>query len=793
MAGLAARYDRLIARFGSASPAPDCRPVLEAGLKSGTTRTDSHEQTTAMDTRLPVLLIAGVVILAGRPQSAAVRSLRASGAASEPAAAGVAASAPQAAPAAGTAAPVPPSNPFLSPSPLPFQAPPFDRIKDSDFQPAIEEGMRRQIAEVEVIAGRADPPTFANTIEAMERSGDLLTRVTKVFFNLTQMNTNDTLQKVEAEVAPRLTAHQDAIFMNRRLFERVKALYDRRASLHLEPDAAYLVERDYRNFVRAGALLDEADQARLRAINEEEARLTTEFRRKLLADTDRSAVVVSDTAELAGLTDQDVTAAAQAARDRGLEGRWVLALRNTTQQPILDRLQDRRVRSRVLAASLARCDNGGPNDTTGIVARMAQLRAQKAALLGFPSYAAYALDDQMAKTPQAAEKLMTDLVPAATEKARADAAKMQQIIDRDRGGFRLGPEDWEFYAEKLRKAEYDLDESQIKPYFELDRVVRDGVFFAAHKLYGLTFKERKDIPVYQPDVRVFDVFDASGRPIALFYGDYYARPNKNGGAWMDSFVDQSRLLGLKPVVLNLTNFTRPAPGQPALLSWDDVTTLFHEFGHALHGMLSDERYPTLSGTAVPRDFVEFPSQINEHWALEPEVFAHFAKHYQTGAPMPAALLEKITKARTFDQGYMLTEYLSAALLDMAWHTLPADAPLQDVNRFEREALARFKVDLPQVPPRYRTTYFSHLWSLGYAAGYYAYLWAEVLDDDAYYWFRDHGGMTPENGQRLRDTVLARGGSKPADAMYRDFRGRDPQVQPLLIERGLATPPGTPGY
>ena len=682
------------------------------------------------------------------------------------------------------------ANPFFTASALPFQAPPFDRIKDGDYQPAIEEGMKRQRAEIDAIANDPAAPTFANTLEAMERSGALLTRVSKVFFNITESNTNDTLQKVESDEAPKLAAHQDAIFMDPKLFARVKALYDTRASLGLGPEAAFLVERYYRNFVRAGARLSDGDKATLRALNEEEAKLTTDFRQRVLADTDASAVVVDDKSELAGLTEQDLAAAAEAARDRKLEGKWLLRLENTTQQPILDRLENRVLRTRLFQASAERDNHGGPNDTKAIAERLAQLRAQRAKLLGFADFASYALDDQMARTPQAAEKLMTNLVPASTAKAREEAAKMQAIIDREKGGFQLGPQDWEFYAEKVRRAEYDLDESQIKPYLALDRVLQDGVFYAANRMYGLTFKERHDIPVYHPDVRVWEVLDASGASLALFYGDYFARPNKSGGAWMDSFVDQGGLLGTKPVVLNVLNVIKPAPGQPALLTWDNTTTMFHEFGHALHGLLSNVKYPALGGTNVPRDFVEFPSTFNEHAALDPAVLASYAKHYQTGAPMPQALVDKIRKTRTFNQGYMMTEYLAAAFLDMAWHTLPPGTGLQDVSTFEPAALKRFAIDVPQVPPRYHTTYFSHIWSGGYSAGYYAYLWSEVLAHDAYYFLEQRGGLTRENGQRLRDVVLSRGGSGPVDQMYRAFRGRDAEIEPLLVERGLkATPTG----
>jgi peptidyl-dipeptidase Dcp len=676
------------------------------------------------------------------------------------------------------------TNPFFQESTLPFHAPPFDKIKDADYQPAIEEGMKQQLAEVEAIANNPQPPTFDNTIVAMERSGALLTRVSHVFFGLTQADTNPTLQKVEEEETPKLAAHEDKIYLNPKLFARVKSIYDRRDKLGLDAEAKYLVERYYKNFVRSGALLSDADKTKLQALNQEEAKLTTDFRNKVLADTNDSAVVVDDKAQLDGLSDADIAAAADLAKERKLAGKYVIALQNTTRQPIVTFMKNRDLRERVLKASSERGSHGGENDTRAIVERLAQLRADKAKLLGYADYAAYSLDDQMAKTPQNAEKLLTDLVPAATAKARSEAADLQKMADAEGNHFKVDAADWQFYAEKVRKAQYDLDESQIKPYFLLDRVLKDGVFFAANKLYGVTFKERKDIPVYNPDVRVFEVFDSDGSSLALWYADYFQRPSKSGGAWEDVFVDQNGLTGTKPVVYNIANFSKPAAGQPALLSFDDVTTMFHEFGHALHAMFSRTKYPTFSGTSVPRDFVEFPSQFNEHWALDPAVFANYAKHYQTGEPMPQSLVEKIRKAHTFNQGYDTTEYVSAALLDLAWHSLAPGSPLQKVETFEPAALKRYKVDLPEVPPRYHTTYFSHIWGGGYSAGYYAYLWSEVIDDDAFYWFKEHGGLTRENGQRFRDMILSRGGTQDSAALYRAFRGRDPEVEPLLIERGL---------
>ncbi len=685
-------------------------------------------------------------------------------------------------PAHSEMAPATAANPFFSESTLPYHAPPFDKIKDSDYAPAIEEGMKHQLVEIETIANNPEAPTFVNTFEAMERSGALLTRVTKVFFNLTTANTSETLQQIKADEAPKLAAHSDAIFLNAKLFARVKALYDKRTELKLDPESRYLVERYYKTFVRAGALLPETDKETLRGLNQEEAKLTTKFQDDVLAETNEGAIVIDNPADLDGLSESDIAAAAERAKELKLDGKWVLALQNTTQQPAMTYLKKRAVRERLFNASVSRANHGGEHDTKSIVTRLAQLRAQKAKLLGYPDHATFILDDQMAKTPGSAEKLLTGIVPAATAKARAEAARMQKMIDDEKGGFQLGPADWEFYAEKVRKAEYDLDESQVKQYFELEHVLQDGVFFAANKLYGITFKERKDLPVYNPDVRIFEVFDKDGKSLALFYADYFQRSNKDGGAWQDSFVDQSTLLGAHPVVVNVCNFTKPTAGRPALLSFDDVTTIFHEFGHALHAMFSHIRYPLLG--SVSRDFVEFPSQFNEHWSLDPTVFANYAKHYQTGQPMPQSLVDKIKRSRTFNQGYDTTEYLSAALLDMAWHSLPANAPLQDANVFEAAALKRFQVDLPQVPPRYHTTYFAHIWDGGYSAGYYAYLWSEVLDHDAFYWFKEHGGLTRANGQRFRDLVLSRGGTQDVATTFRNFRGRDPIVEPLLIERGL---------
>ena len=676
-----------------------------------------------------------------------------------------------------------PSNPFYAPSTLPFQAPPFDKIKDSDYQPAIDAGMAQQIEEVEAIANNPAPPTIENTLVALERSGQLLDRVSLVFNCVTGANTDDDLQKVQEYEAPRLAAHQDAIYLNSKLFARVKAIYEKRASLDLDPESLRLVEYDYQQFVKAGANLSDADKAKLKKINEEDSTLENAFMNKLLAAAKAGAFSTTDPKALAGLSEAQMAAAAQAAQARKQQG-WVVPLQNTTQQPDLTFLSDRATRKAIFDNSWNRTERGDANDTRSTIARLAQLRAEKGALLGFPNFAAWNLTDQMAKTPEAAIHFIDALAPAATARAGREANDIQALIDAQRGGFTLEPWDWEFYAEQVRKAKYDLDESEIKPYFELNSVLENGVFYAAHELYGLTFKERKDIPVYQQDVRVFQVFDADGTPLALWYCDYFKRDNKNGGAWMDTLVAQSKLLGQLPVVFNVANFEKPAPGQPALLSFDDVTTMFHEFGHGLHGMFANTMYPSLSGTQVPRDFVEFPSQFNEHWASYPAVFAHYAKHYKTGEPMPAELAAKIEKSKTFNQGYDLTEILAAAALDMQWHILPSSAPLQNPDTFEAQALQKTHLALSAVPPRYRSSYFLHIWANGYDAGYYAYLWSEMLDDDAFQWFEDHGGMTRANGDRFRQMVLSRGNTEDLEKMYKAWLGREPSIEPLLKARGL---------
>ncbi len=677
-------------------------------------------------------------------------------------------------------------NPFYSPSSLPFKAPPFDKIKDSDFKPALIEGMKQQLAEIEEIAASNEAPTVENTLIPLEKSGRLLERTGMVFDALTAANTNDTLQKVQQEVAPKLAAHHDAIFLNGKLFQRIKSIYQKRDQLDLDPETHRLVEYYYQEFEHAGANLSDADKTKLKKLNEEEATLSTKFENLLLNGTKAGALVVNDKSELAGLTPAEIEAAAGAAKARGLDGKWVLPLQNTTQQPALQSLGDRSTREKLFEKSWTRTELGDANDTRDVIKRLGKVRAEKAQLLGFPNYAAWKLENQMAKNPENVDSFLAKLVPPAVANARKEAEDIQSVINETGGKFKLQPWDWNYYSEKVRKARYDLDESQIKPYFELNNVLENGVFYAAHELYGLSFKERHDLPVYQPDVRVFDVFDKDGSQIGLFYADYYKRDNKSGGAWMSNLVGQSKLLGTKPVIYNVANFPKPPEGQPALLTYDEVRTMFHEFGHALHGFFADQEYPSLSGTAVARDFVELPSQFNEHWAMYPSVFAHYAVHYKTGEPMPQELVEKIKKASKFNQGYALTELLAAAELDMAWHTLSANVPQQDVDSFESEALKKANIALTQVPPRYRSSYFMHIWGHGYAAGYYAYLWSEMLDQDAYEWFKENGGLTRANGDRFRDMILSRGNTEDFATMYRNFRGQDPKIEPLLEARGLTS-------
>jgi len=676
-----------------------------------------------------------------------------------------------------------PSNPFYAKSTLPFQAPPFDKIKDADYQPAIEAGIAQQLKETDAIANNPAAPTFDNTVVAMERTGALFDRVMAAFNGVAGANTNPELERIQQEEAPKLAAHRDAIYLNSKLFHRVAAVYEQRESLKLSPEGLRLVEVKYTDFVHAGANLSDADKEKLKKINEEESTLSNAFRTKVLAGTKDGAYFTADKSALAGLTDAQMSAAATAAKERKKDG-WVLPLQNTTQQPSLSSLSERRTRQALFENSWTRTEHGDANDTRETIARLAQLRAEKGKLLGHDSYAGWKLEDQMAKTPENALKFMDALVAPATANAADEAKDIQAVIDAQKGGFSVEPWDWEFYSEQVRKAKYDLDESQVRPYFELNNVLQNGVFYAANQLYGVTFKERKDIPVWNPDVRVFEVSEADGKPLALFYCDYYKRDNKNGGAWMSNFVDQSKLTGALPVVFNVANLPKPAEGEPALVSFSDVVTMFHEFGHGLHGMFAASEYPSLSGTSVARDFVEFPSQFNEHWATYPAIFNHYAKHYKTGEPMPAELAAKIKKAADFNQGYALTELLAAAELDMQWHTLPAGGGLQEPDGFEKAALTKKGFTLSYVPPRYRSSYFSHIWGGGYAAGYYAYLWSEMLDDDAFQWFQDHGGLTRANGDRFRAMVLSRGNTEDLAKMYAAWLGSEPKIEPMLKYRGL---------
>ena len=692
-------------------------------------------------------------------------------------------------PAASTDLPKMHENPLLTESPLPFHLPQFDRLQDADFAPAYNQGIAEELKEVEAVAANPAPATFDNTVVALERSGLVLERVDEVFSNLNSANTNPVMQQVEREMAPKLSAQRDAIQLNPALFVRIRTLFNDRPHLGLDAEAMRLLERYYKDYVRAGALLSEADKIKLKALNAELATLQTAFSQNVLKETNASVVVVDRREDLAGMSASEIAATEEAAAADKKDGKFVIRLLNTSGQPALGSLENRTLRQRLQEASVIRGSRGGEFDNRAIVLRIVALRAERAALLGYASHAAYMLEDQTARTPAAVDQLLAQLAPPAVANARREAADMQATIDAEHGGFQLAAWDWDFYSEKVRQARYAFDESQLQPYFELNHVLQDGVFYAAHCLYGITFKERHDLPVYQPDVRVFEVFDADGQPLALFLADLYARPAKRGGAWMSAYVSQSELLGTKPVVANHLNIPKPPAGEPALLTFDEVRTMFHEFGHALHGMFSHVRYPRFSGTDVPRDFVEFPSQVNEMWAVWPEVLKNYARHYQTGEPMPPALLDPMLAARKFNQGFMTTEYLAASLLDMAWHELkPAEIPV-DAPAFEAAALHRAGVDFAPVPPRYHSTYFSHVFSgISYSAGYYSYIWAEVLDADSVEWFKQHGGLTLSNGAHFRQTVLSRGGSEEPMTLFRNFTHGEADIKPLLQRRGLDQAP-----
>ncbi len=677
-------------------------------------------------------------------------------------------------------------NPFFTESPLPYQLPPFDRVDDAHYGPAFERGMAEQIAEIEAIAGSSDPPTFENTTVALERSGRLLDRVASTFFSLAAADTNDAINAIRNEMAPRLATHTDRILLDADLFARVETLYEERAALDLDDESRRLIEEYHVDFVRAGARLSDVEKERMQAINARLAALSSRFTQNVLDEVNAAAVVVETREELAGLPEDQIAATVAAAAARDMEGQYVIPLLNTSGQPALESLEDRSLRERITRTSLARNSQGGEYDNRGVITEMARLRAERAAMLGYPNHAAYILERQTARSVAAVNERLASLAPPAVANAEREAADLEAMAAAEGADIELAAWDWSYYTEKVRAERYAFDASQLRPYFEMDNVIENGVFFAANRLYGLRFEARPELPVYHPDVRVWEVFDAGGAPLGLFLGDYYARPSKRGGAWMNAYVSQSHLLDTSPVVANHLNIPKPPDGEPTLLTFDEVTTMFHEFGHALHGFFSDVRYPYFAGTSVPRDFVEYPSQVNEMWATWPEVLRNYAVHYETGEPMPADLLDKVLATQQFNQGFATTEYLAASLLDQAWHQLTADEvpDAAGVETFEAAALEAAGVALETVPPRYRSTYFSHIWSCGYSAGHYSYIWSEVLDADSVEWFKENGGLRRENGDHFRRTLLSRGGSAEALDLFRAFRGADPDIRPLLVRRGL---------
>lgn len=671
-------------------------------------------------------------------------------------------------------------NPFMRKSTLQYEAPEFDKIKNEHFKPAFDYGLKQHLYEVEQVANNPAPPTLQNTLEALERSGEVLKRAQTVFFNLTGANTNPALQSLEEEYAPVFAAHSDKIYLNDKLYKRILAI----SQDGLDPESKRLLQYYRQNFEIAGAGLTSAQKDELKQLNQELATLSTQFSNKLLQARKNGALLISDVRELDGLSADEIAAAAADAEKAGEKGKYLLPLQNTTQQPLLQNLKNRQTREKLFKASWYRAEKGGDTDTRETIERLAKLRLKKAKILGKNSYAEWKLQDQMAKTPEAAMNLMQQLATPAVQTAKQELDDIQKLIDKQKGGFVAAPWDWNFYAEQVRKEKFDLDENQIKPYFEVTTVLEKGVFYAAEKFYGLTFKKRTDLPVYHPDVVVYEVFDRDGKSLALYYLDFYTRDSKGGGAWMNNFVDQSYLLGTKPVISNVYNYQKPAPGKPSLISFDDVSTMFHEFGHSLHGMFASQKYPSLSGTNVPRDFVEFPSQINEHFALEPEILKNYALHYQTKKVIPQELVDEIKKAATFNQGYMTTELVSAAMNDMMWHSVKDESELQPVLDFEKAALARNGFTIDAVPPRYHAPYFAHIWGGGYSAGYYAYIWSETLDADAWEWIKAHGGVTRANGDRFRQYILSIGNSRDLNEAYFDFAGRHPDIKPLLRNRGF---------
>ena len=676
-------------------------------------------------------------------------------------------------------------NPFYSESDLYMKFPPFDKIKNEHYLPAFEKGIKEHIIEIGTIANNDQDPTFNNTIIAMETSGQLLDRVSTVFFSLTSAHTNDDMEKIRSEMAPKLSAHSDQILLNGPLFNRISQLYDQRYKLGLDSEGIRLIEKYYIDFVRSGAKLSSEEKEKLKSINGEIAVLQTNFSQNILKEVNALAVVVDSRDELDGLTDSAIEAAANEANSRGLDGKYVIALKNTSGQPSMSSLTNRDLREKIHKTSLSRGSRGGEFDNRENLSKVIKLRAQRAQLMGYSNHAAYRLESQTAQTPKAVNERLSSLAPKALSNAKKEAADLQKMIDAEGGGFQLASWDWDYYTEKVRADRYSFDTSQLKPYFEMDNVLQNGVFFVANQLFGISFKERFDFPVYQDDVRVFEVFNEDGSTLALFIYDGYARSSKSGGAWMNAYVSQSKLKGNLPVVGNHQNVVKPSEGEPTLLSFDEVITMFHEFGHALHGMFSNVNYPYFSGTSVPRDFVEYPSQVNEMWAVWPSVLKNYAVHYKTNEAMPKELLDKVLATQKFNQGFSTTEYLASSILDQSLHQLtPEQVPeADDLIAFEADALKAGGIAFDAVPPRYRSTYFSHIIG-GYSAGYYSYIWSEVLDADTVEWFKENGGLKRENGEHFRKTLLSRGGSQDALTIFKDFRGAEPNIQPLLDRKGL---------
>ncbi len=672
------------------------------------------------------------------------------------------------------------SNPFMQKSKLQYQAPEFDKIKDEHFKPAFDFGLKMHLFEIDEIANNPTTPTFENTVVALENSGEILTRARIIFGNLTGSNTNPTLQALDEEYAPIFAGHSDKIYLNEKLYQRIKTI----DASKLQGEDKRLLEYYKQNFEIAGANLSSADKEKLKVVNKELATLSTQYSNKLLEARKKGALIIDDVKELDGLSPDEIANAAADAKTAGYSGKYLLALQNTTQQPLLQNLKNRNTREKLFKASWNRAEKGDENDTRATLEKEARLRLQKAQLLGKKSFADWKLQDQMAQTPDKAINLLAQLATPAVETAKRESKEIQDMIDSQNGGFTVAPWDWNFYSEQVRKAKYDLDENEIKPYFEVTTVLEKGVFYAAEQFYGITFKKRTDLPVYHPDVVTYEVFDRDGKSLAIYYLDFYTRSNKNGGAWMNNFVDQSHLKGQKPVIVNVFNYQKPAPGKASLISYDDVSTMFHEFGHTLHGLFADQKYVSLSGTATPRDFVEFPSQINEFFALEPAVLKNYALHYQTKKPMPQVLVDKIKRAASFNQGYSTTELVSAATLDMNWHSITNESQLKPTLEFEKDVLKKYGFTLQEVPPRYHSPYFAHIWGGGYSAGYYAYMWSDMLNSSAWDYISKNSGMTRANGDRFRKYILSIGNSKDLNVAFKEFTGKDPDIKALLRDKGF---------